>query len=216
MNNRLILLSNGILSDEGFQLLRKVINSNSKNNQKVLLVSESENDIIYSALINKMINLGFARDCIATFNSNADISRDKYDYIYIGEGKLYNLISKLSKCNNVEVIRKAILNGTTYIGASAGAAIVSSDLQVYSCYENELVRVKEKGLSLMGEGDIAIFPHYSYSESKRLIQNIELNVNDYSSVYNIRNDELLVLNIAIENNKCTITNTKRMRLESGY
>lgn len=98
----------------------------------------------------------------------------------------------LEESNVLEPIRKAVMRGGTYIGASAGAMISGQDIVLAAEFDRNFPRLMNlEGLKLF---DGTVIPHYSPEHLKTFMKNEDPAItNNYKKIYSVDEDEILVL-----------------------
>ena len=105
---------------------------------------------------NGLVAFGFEAENVFICAGREAFAR-KYDYIYLPGGYTFKLLSAMQSLNIMETLRQAVIGGATYIGASAGAEVASSDLEYVKLFEdNDYSCTDFIGLSLVDE---VIIPH---------------------------------------------------------
>lgn len=128
-----------------------------------------ESDLYY----DRMCNHGFTRKNIFVFNH---LEPDNYrnldiDIIYISGGNTFGTLDKIRKCGFDKDIINYIKSGVTYIGGSAGAHIVTQNIEHVAKYDENNVGVTDfNGLGLY---DGILVCHYTYHRKHHLDMLIE-------------------------------------------
>lgn len=127
--------------------------------------------------IKDAVGIGFSEDNIFSFNpDNAnDFVNEKYDFIYALGGNTFKLFDTLRKCGFYDVLSDKVLNdGTTFIGFSAGAYLMSLDIAHIAKYDENNVGVTDfSGLGLAGSRIICHFDNSRYGDYFLLTQQTE-------------------------------------------
>lgn len=136
---RLILTSYGITSKVGRDLIEKELKRESANlkDKKIFLCHEPY-DAWKDAFIEGCLKMGFSRKNIVFSGENwleeysdENGSVDEvekllyFDYIYVTEGNVFEILSVLRERGLIEPIRKAVSLGIIYVDAGAGAAMIA-------------------------------------------------------------------------------------------
>lgn len=180
---KLILASNGLNVSKALQEeLKKDVDLTGKT---IMLFCEPFFSVLQS-VIPACERLGFSEIWTSDMKNAEDLLK-KADYIYVTEGNTFAILANLRNVDRPfdEKIREAVLNGATYIGASAGAAIAGKTVKHVLEFDQNYKRlVNLDGLNLV-EG--IIFPHMDKEQLKA-----------YEAVYSeqlycIPENEILVL-----------------------
>lgn len=131
--------------------------------------------------------------------------------IVVGGGNTFRLTELLQKNGLVESIRKMVLNGTPYIGWSAGANVACPTI----CTTNDMPVVQPPGFDVFNLVSFQINPHYLDANSgghagetreMRISEFIEINRNVY--VVGLREGSMLLL----ENGTIKLLGSRTMRI----
>ena len=138
---------------------------------------------------NRMQELGFTRNLIHVFDyDHAEKFLDlKIDVIYISGGNTFETLNKLRECNFDKEIIRYVKHGTIYIGGSAGAHIVSLNVEHVSKFDTVPEGMKDfKGLGLLNG---ILVCHYTLD---RKVLFDQLSSNSVHKVYSLKDDESLL------------------------
>lgn len=187
----LILLSNGLNTEDGFKLIRKQLKKIDLATKKIYLFYEPYYSI-EGILISRCEKLGFKREnIILSSEAGSEKELETVDMIYIGEGNTFEILKLLQDRKLIESIRKVISKGAAYIGASAGAMIAGKDILCADDFEENEVDLSDlSGLCLI---DAAIIPHYSKKQLREYVKNMNPEiVKSYQRIYAIKDGGILV------------------------
>lgn len=115
-----------------------------------------------SIYYDRMQEFGFKKENVYVFNHNTP---DKFrnldiDVIYISGGNTFGTLDKIRKCGFDKDIIDYVKSGVVYIGGSAGAHIVSKNIQHVEKYDDNNVEMTDfRGLGLF---DGVLVCHYTY------------------------------------------------------
>lgn len=137
-----------------------------------------------------LMDFGFARENIYIFDYydassfyNLDI-----DLLYIGGGNTFQTLDRIKKRGFADEIIRYIKSGVTYIGGSAGAHIVSKNIEHVLRYDNNKTNITEfDGLGLFDGIFVCHYCKEREEHFKHLRQSSSFNV------YSLTNDESLVV-----------------------
>lgn len=105
---------------------------------------------------NGLVRFGFDEDNIFCCEGPSSFDRE-YDYIYVPGGDTFKLLKTLQDMNLLCHIRRAVDNGSIYIGVSAGAELATCNLEYVKNLEDDNFSIQDfGGLSLVDE---MIIPH---------------------------------------------------------
>ena len=125
----------------------------------------------------------------------------KNDLIYVTGGNTFFLLQELKRTGADKILIQEIENGKCYIGESAGAIVVSPNIEYSSemdCVEKAPNLIDYAGLNLV---DFYVVPHFKNWEMGKAVEKIVatysstlcLNVISDSQAILIRNNEIEIL-----------------------
>ena len=166
---KIILTSCGIIEEELKKKFYEIINKEDISNKKVLYIttaSDGENDSDKSWMDNEfktILDLGFRKDNINEYKiGKSEIDIKDYDVIYMMGGNTFYLMDRIRKYGFDEKIKKAIEDGTVYIGSSAGSIILGSSIEFALPFDDNNVNMTDfTGIGLV---DGIIIPHANRKE----------------------------------------------------
>lgn len=174
MNKKIMLTSRGLNCSLG----RKVIDSgltecistdyHNKLSDKTIMLCTINEYKIDTILTNAAVSLGFSPKNITiwddTFCAKRNTDNDVFDYIYVTEGNTFQIMQMLRLTAGDKIIKKSMLNGGFYIGASAGAIIACTSIELASDFDSNFVRITNyEGLNILPDslGNTALMPHFT-------------------------------------------------------
>lgn len=101
------------------------------------------------------------------------------EYIYVSGGNTYFLLQELKKKGADKIIKQQIELGKMYIGESAGAMVLSHDLEFAKSMDNIKKAPSLRNLKGVGAIDFYPVPHYMNIPYKRIVKKI---IADYEHV----------------------------------
>ena len=110
----------------------------------------------------RMQEYGFTKENVIVFDHTRpdDFKNLDLDIIYVGGGNTFGIYDKIRKCNFDKNIIDYVKSGVTYIGGSAGAYIVTQNIEHVLKYDDNNVEMTDfNGLGLF---DGVILCHYTY------------------------------------------------------
>lgn len=113
-----------------------------------------------------LIAFGFHPERIKWAKSGEMLAASSPDYLYVPGGDPFKLLRAIREAGMVEAIRACVKNrGTTYIGVSAGADIVTNDMRYVTLLEdnNEIHDDRYDALGLIDESVLCHYDHYTYA-----------------------------------------------------
>lgn len=188
---KLILLSNGLNTTVGFNLVRKQLKNEDLRNKTIYLFYEPYFSI-EEILVTACEKLGFMKEnIILSSELGSEKKLREADFIYITEGNTFAILKILRERKIIDSMRDAVYSGATYIGASAGAMIAGKDIVCAADFDQNDVGLKDlNGLGLI---DGAIIPHYSKKQLKEYKKNSNPeNVKKHQKIYSIKEGGVLV------------------------
>ena len=142
---------------------------------------------------DRLAEFGFAKENIYVFNyfSPDDFDKDNnIDVIYISGGNTFGTIKRIRESGADKIIFDYISRGTTYIGGSAGAHIVSRSIAHIKKYDIDLFGVADmSGLNLF---DGILICHYSESRENDYIT---LTEQGEKNIIKLRDQDSVVIEI---------------------
>lgn len=151
--------------------------------------------------------LGVIVDVLDVSTATADEIQDKLrnnDFIYITGGNTFFLLQELKRTGADKMIEEEVNNGKLYIGESAGAMVVSQNIE----YAQKMDSVKKApdliNYDALGLVDFYTVPHYESAPFKKVAQSI---IDTYSSLLKltpISNHDAIL----IEDGKIIVEKTK--------
>lgn len=143
----------------------------------------------------RMQEFGFARDNIAVFdyyNAQQFIDLD-LDVIYISGGNTFATLKRIKDCGFDKEIIRYVKSGVIYIGGSAGAHIVTQNIEHIAAFDSIPDGMNDfNGLGLF---DGIFICHYT-EERKALYD--KLKAEGKYKVYTLKDDESLVVNAIVD------------------
>ncbi len=192
--SRLILTSKGLTTRAGLKILSNVISRCDISEKKILLISVPKYDLD-DELIHSCESLGFSRENIILFKPhNSDlVFNQTFDYVYVTEGNTFEILDYLRKNGLIELIQEMVNAGIAdYIGASAGAMIAGTDIELALDFDNNNVSITD--FSSLALFDGTVIPHYTRSELRRYIKNSnDVAIGKYGAIYSVANNRLLII-----------------------
>lgn len=189
---KLILTSQGLTTVIGRQLIAEELKGIELTDKKIFLFHEPHFSI-ERILREVCVWMGFQAQNI--FFAGDKISDEKLanmDYIYVTEGNTFEVLELMQMRGVMDPIKTAVMNGATYIGASAGAVIAGTDIAPAADFDRNFVRLQNlEGLKLF---DGTIIPHYTKEELERYIKNSDDEViSRYHVIYSVANGAKKIL-----------------------
>lgn len=147
---------------------RKVIMDNlpySVNKCKLLFIpnEKATTEVISSNIYyDRMQEFGFAKENVYVFDHTCpdNFRQLDIDVIYISGGNTFGTLDKIRKCGFDKDIINYVKSGVVYVGGSAGAHIVTTNIEHVSKYDdNNTEMTNFNGLDLF---DGILVCHYTY------------------------------------------------------
>ena len=189
---KLILTSYGLTSSLGRQLIGEELAKDKDLNKKKIFIFHEPYYSIERMLIGACISLGFEeKNIIISGRQKSDRDILNMDYILVGEGNTFEILSLLRERGFDKLITEAFKSGCTYIGASAGAIISGVDVKEALVMDRNFVRMSDfQGLGLFNG---IIMPHYTEKELEEYIMDKPDLKKRYVTILSVANDQILVL-----------------------
>lgn len=191
---RIVLLSDGLNTFIGQNLLSRQVCRENLENKKIMLFYEPYYSI-EGKLIDACLKLGFRKENIGTSMEEAFIKNiSESDYIYVTEGNTFEILKVLREKKCMKAIKNAVERGAVYIGASAGALIAGKDIRLAADFDKNDAKMKEEEMDGLGLFDGTILPHCTKSELAVYLKKKDLKeLSRYSKIYSVANGKILVL-----------------------
>jgi len=117
----------------------------------------------------------------------------KNDYIYITGGNTFFLLQELKRSGAGKIIAEQVNNGKLFIGESAGAMIVSANIE----YAQKLDSIKKapdlKNFESMGLVDFYPVPHHTNAPFKKSVEKILEQYESDLKLYPISNSQAILV-----------------------
>ncbi len=167
---KLILSSYDFLKVESKNLITEHL-TKPLNECRILFIPDetATSEIIESDFYYKnLCEYGFKRENIFIFNHTKaqKFTNLPIDVIYVGGGNTFGIIDKIRKCNFDTAIINYVKAGVVYIGVSAGAHIVTQNIEHILEYDDNNVNLTD--FSGLGLYDGIIVCHYTYHRKDHL------------------------------------------------
>ena len=189
--NKIILTSYGLTTSIGRKLIAKELENENLKEKRIFLFHEPHYSIEIM-LRNACIALGFLpENIILSGQQKSDVEILTVDYLYCTEGNTFEVMSLLRERGFDDIFVKAFENGTTYIGASAGAIIAGVSIEEAIYFDRNFMRMSDfRGLGLF---DGIVIPHCTKEELKKYMETNSGIEKKYNNIYTVENEKSLVL-----------------------
>jgi dipeptidase E len=182
--SRLLLISNSTVHGRGYlDHVEAEIKDFVGNRTRVVFVPYALHDRrAYCAQAEgRLSKMGFE------FTSAHDVSNavraiEQSEVVFIGGGNTFRLLHELQKNNLIESIRRAVRNGTLYVGSSAGSIVACPSLKT----TKDMPVIQPVSFEALGLVPFQISPHYldpdpssahmGETQEQRILQFLEENV----------------------------------------
>lgn len=121
-----------------------------------------------------LVNAGFSvEDYTLTAKTKVDLERDLsgYDVLFVSGGNAFYLLEKAQKSGFTELAHQGFFNDKWYIGSSAGAVLLSPDIDIVSSLDDPTKASLESTLAL-GEVNFLVLPHYDREKFRSRFEKI--------------------------------------------
>lgn len=160
---------------------------------KVLFMPDecaSKKEILSDKFYDRLVSYGFKRENITVLNyyradefKNLDI-----DMLYLSGGNTFSIMHRIKKHGFDTAMINYIKNGVIYVGGSAGAHIVSANIEHVMKYDQNTIKIDEfSGLNLF---DGILVCHFS---NERQAHSEALKQEGKYSVITLENDQSLLI-----------------------
>ena len=189
---KIILTSYGLTTTVGRTLIEKELAKDGDLSDKRIFLFQEPYYSFESMMVEACLKMNFKKEnIILSGQQKSNEELINFDYIYVTEGNTFEVCSLLRERKLDVVIKEAVGNGATYIGASAGAMIAGVSIEEALSFDRNFVRMDDfEGLHLF---DGIVIPHYTKSELKRYIKNSPGIEEKYSKIFSVSNEGILVL-----------------------
>lgn len=142
-----------------------------------------------SVYYDRMQEFGFRKENVYVFDhNNPDRFRNlDIDVIYISGGNTFGTLDKIRRCDFDKDIINYVKSGVVYIGGSAGAHIVSKNIQHVEKYDANTVGITD--FSGFGLFDGVLICHYTDARKKDYEN---LSANSEFKAYALTNEDSIV------------------------
>ena len=130
------------------------------------------------------------------------------NFIYITGGNTFFLLSELKRTGADKIIIEEINNGKLYIGESAGAMIMSRNIEYVKLMDNAEEVLNLKNFDALGLTEFYIVPHYKNFPFQKISQKIIDTYSDDLELLPISNNEAVL----IEGNKINIEKANQKKI----
>lgn len=192
MKGKIILTSIGTSTEICRNKISAILPS-LKNKNAVLITTaakDKENNKWNILTKEQLLGLGYENVEFLDLETNSDVNFEGKDTIYVCGGNTFKLMKAVNESNFKEEILKVLNRGGMYIGASAGALILSPTIAIAGEVEPDDNEVGLEEMSGMNIIDFETLPHYSPDQDSQ-IRTYKLKTNNEIKL--ITNDEIIVL-----------------------
>ena len=211
-NNYIILLSKGVNTVGGYKVLKNALikcfgrkYEFAFKDKKVLVCTMSEYEID-EKIKRGLITLGFLKENVIILNEKAKnietvLHDTNVDFIYVSEGNTFKIANMLQMTGAFNYIVNKIAKGEiTYIGASAGAVLCSTDFGLYSEWDDNVVGLfYSTGMNILPKeyGATFVVPHYTKKQLDKWVSTVpRYKVDRIDTLINIPENRSVVYRIS--------------------
>lgn len=189
---KLIFTSYGLTNRMGRQLIGEELAKDKDISRKKIFIFHEPYYSIERMLISACISMGFEeKNIIISGRQKSDRDLLDMDYIYVGEGNTFEILSLIRERGFDKLIPEAVRRGCTYIGASAGAMIGGLNVKEALVMDRNFIRISDfQGLGLFNG---IIMPHYTEEELEEYVKCKPELKSKYEMILSVANDKILVL-----------------------
>ncbi len=152
---------------------------------------------------SKLVELGFQVKVVDIKNQtleNLKTEFDGIDIIFVAGGNTIYLLEQMQKSNCLSLIREKVLNGTIYIGSSAGSLLAGPNIEIEKDEDDKDYDVELESYEALNLVDFIIMPHANNEAYIPLIQKI---IDKYKNKYSFK---------IIKDNQAIAVNDKEIKL----
>ena len=176
--------------DFGNDISRKVIYENLPKAFKECKVLFIPTGIITTEITERLCSLSFTEENIIIFNHKEPekFKELDIDLIYVGGGNTFSLLHKIRESGFDKVIINYVKSGVVYAGGSAGAHIVTKNVEHVKRYDENNVGLED--FSGLGLFDGILMCHYT-AQRREHLNELEKQ-NKYKIQYLTDSDSIIV------------------------
>lgn len=192
MNGTIILTSIGTSTGICRNKISEIIPSLSNKNAILITTAarDKENNKWNKITKQQLLDLGYEKVKFVDLESTSIVNFENFDTIYVCGGNTFKLMQAVNNSNFKSEILKALNRGGLYVGASAGALILSPTIAIAGNVEpdeNEVGLTDMTGMNLI---NFEILPHYSPEQDEQIKIYKSKSSNEIKV---ITNEEIIVL-----------------------
>jgi dipeptidase E len=185
---KMILASTSTMYNEGYlEYLLPELKVLFENCKKIIFIPYAKpNGISFNDYTNKVQDVFSKIDItvngIHEFESAIDAIKNA-EGIFTGGGNTFLLVAQLYQYNLMDVLKQAVLNGTPYLGTSAGSNIAGLTMN----NTNDMPIVLPKSFETLGLIPFNLNPHFldADKQSKHMGETRETRIKEFHTVSNI-------------------------------
>lgn len=215
---KLILTSKGFNTHMGKEIIRKVYEKEKMKPGSIFFMTVPEYEVD-DIVVKSCKELGFTDMYLAKdFEDEESCAFPDVDAIFVTEGNTFEVADYLRKNHFDEYIKNMVKKGATYIGASAGAILAAGTFKEAENFDMNFIGMRDfSGLGLLprnGELSDTVIPHYTYNQLQNYIKSMtEDETSSYKTIYNICNEEALVMECKRIGENVELVRKRRIRIE---
>lgn len=189
--SRILLTSKGLNSYAGCRIILDRIKHEIIENSTIFIVSHMLDCINKMVVDNCIEYMGFKLENIYLLSDG--IPDIVPDFIYVGEGNVFDLLKYMRDSGCVPYIQKVMKNDRTiYIGSSAGAMVSGIDIELGLDFDTNDVKMRDFTALHLFDG--TIIPHYEPDNLKMYLRNSnESIIAKYNMILSVAEDEIIEL-----------------------
>lgn len=163
MNGTLILTSIGTSTEICRNKIKEILPSLKNKNAVIVTTAarDKENNKWNILTKQQLYDLGYENVEFLDLENNSNVSFENVATIYVCGGNTFKLLKAVHESNFKEQVIEVLQNGGLYIGASAGALVLSPTIALASEIEPDENEVGLSNLNGMNLIEFEILPHYT-------------------------------------------------------
>ena len=118
---------------------------------------------------------------------------NKNNYIYVTGGNTFYLLQELKKKGADKIIEREINSGKLYIGESAGAIIVSQNIEYVKKMDDYTVADELESFESLNIVEFYPLPHYTNVPFKKIVEKIIEEYENKLKLYPISNSQVILM-----------------------
>lgn len=165
MNGKLLLTSIGLSTQKAIEKVKDIFGDFTNKNVVIITTAakDKENNKWNILAQKQFLDLGYEKVDFLDLETNPETNLDNYATVYVCGGNTFKLLKAVQESNFESEVRKLLNRGGLYIGASAGALLLTPTIQIAGEVSPDENLVGLTDLNSFGLVDFEFLPHYETS-----------------------------------------------------